>query len=149
MTNACIWGHKDSVKNTSTEHKALRYFLVVGKMCPIAGLIGETGWIPFKALIRFNILKFWHRVVTMQADTLTHQIYSWSKSLADTGITNWAEHTSNLLSSLYETTYTSKTILWMIFGMRSWSRNFRPGDHQWKLSQRILRLVAASFSTSK
>ena len=33
---------------------------------------------------------------------LTHQIYTWSKSLADTGITNWAEHMSNLLSSLYE-----------------------------------------------
>ena len=38
----------------------------------------------------------------MQADRLTHQIYTWSKSLADTGITNWAGHTSNLLSSLYE-----------------------------------------------
>ena len=28
--------------------------------------------------------------------------YTWSKSLADTGITNCAEHMSNLLSSLYE-----------------------------------------------
>ena len=45
------WGHKDSVKITSIQYKALRYFLGVGKMCPIAGLIGETGWIPFKALI--------------------------------------------------------------------------------------------------
>jgi len=85
----------------------------------------------------------------MQADRLTHQIYTWT--LADTGITNWAEHTSNLLSSLYETTYSSKlnTILWMIFGMQSWSKNFKPGDCQWKLSQMILRLVAASFSTDK
>ena len=150
ITNAFILGHKDSVKITSIQHKALRYFLRVGKMCPIAGLIGETGWIPFKALITVNILKFWHRVVTMQTDRLTHQIYIWSKSLADIGITNWVEHTSNLLSSLYENNLLQQDyMLWMIFGMRSWSRNFKHGDCQWKLSQMILRLVAASLSTDK
>ena len=38
MTNTCIWGHKDTVKVTGIQHKALRYFLGVGKMCPVVGL---------------------------------------------------------------------------------------------------------------
>jgi len=75
MSNACIWGHKNSIKVMGIQHKALWYFLGVGKVCPVVGLFGETGWIPFNALIKFNILKFWHRVVSMQADRLTHQIY--------------------------------------------------------------------------
>ena len=102
MSNACIWGHKDSLKVMGIQHRALRYFLGVGKMCPLAGLFGETGWIPLKALIKFNILKFWHRVVSMDADRLTRQIYIWSKSLADRGVINWAKHTSNILNSLHE-----------------------------------------------
>ena len=79
-------------------------------------LFGETGcyyfhtgcemrWIPpFKALIKFNILKFWHRVVSMHADRLTLQICynTWSKSLSNSGVINWAERTSNILNSLYE-----------------------------------------------
>ena len=102
MSNACIWGHKNSIKVMGIQHKALRYFLGVGKVCPVVGLFGETGWIPFNALIKFNILKFWHRVVSMQADRLTRQIYIWSKSLSDRGVINWTNRTSNILNSLYE-----------------------------------------------
>ena len=55
MSNACIWGHKDSVKVMGIQHRTLRYFSGVGKMCPVVGLFGETGRIPFKVLIKFNI----------------------------------------------------------------------------------------------
>lgn len=41
MSNACIWGHKDSLKVMGIQHRALRYFLGVGKMCPVVGLFGE------------------------------------------------------------------------------------------------------------
>ena len=56
-TNACIWGHREYPKIMNIQHRALKYFLGVGKTCPIVGLFGETGWIPFRALIRFNLLK--------------------------------------------------------------------------------------------
>ena len=99
MTNACIWGHKEYTKITTIQHRVMRFFLGVGKMCPINGLFGETGWIPFRGLIRFNILKFWHRIISMQSTRLTRLIYVWSKSLS--GISNWANRTSEILSSLY------------------------------------------------
>ena len=102
MTNACIWGHREYPKITNIQHRALRYFLGVGKTCPIVGLFGETGWIPFRALIRFNILKFWHRVTSMQSHRLTRRIYVWSKSLADAGTPNWVKRTTDVLGSLYK-----------------------------------------------
>jgi len=57
-----------------------------------------------KPLIKFNILKFWHRVVSIHADRLTLQICynTWSKSLSNSGVINWAKRTSNILNSLYE-----------------------------------------------
>lgn len=100
MTNACIWGHKVLPKIMSIQHRALRCFLGVNKTCPLAGLFGETGWIPFKAYIDFSILRFWYRVKSMEGNRLTHKIYVWSKSLAESGRKNWARSTTNLLDSL-------------------------------------------------
>ena len=100
MTNACIWGHKEYPKIANIQHRAMRFFLGVGKTCPIGGLFGEMGWIPLRGLIKFNILKFWHRIMSMRSTRLTRLILLWSKSL--TGIPNWANRTSELLSSLYQ-----------------------------------------------
>ena len=100
MTNACIWGHKEYPKIANIQHRAMRFFLGVGKTCPIGGLFGEMGWIPLRGLIKFNILKFWHRIMSMQNTRLTRLIFLWSKSL--TGTPNWANRTSEMLSSLYQ-----------------------------------------------
>ena len=100
MTNACIWGHKEYPKIANLQHRAMRFFLGVGKTCPIGGLFGEMGWIPLRGLIKFNILKFQHRIMSMRSTRLTRLILLWSKSL--TGIPNWANRTSELLSSLYQ-----------------------------------------------
>ena len=102
MTNTCIWGHKVFPKILSIQHRALRCFLGVNKSCPLAGLFGETGWIPFKAHIDFSILRYWFRVKSMEGSRLTHQIFVWSKSLAESGMKNWARNTMNLLDSLRE-----------------------------------------------
>ena len=100
MTNACIWGHKEYPRIANLQHRAMRFFLGVGKTCPTGGLFGEMGWIPHRGLIKFNILKFQHRIMSMRSTRLTHLILLWSKSL--TGMPNWANHTSELLSSLYQ-----------------------------------------------
>ena len=99
MTNVCIWGHKEYPKIANIQHSVMRFFLGVGKTCPIGGLFGEMGWIPLRGLIKFNILKFWHWIMSMRSTRLTRLILLWSKSL--TGIPNWVNRTSELLSSLY------------------------------------------------
>lgn len=50
MCNACIWGHTDSKALASIQLNALRFFLGVGKACPIAGPFGESGWVPYSMM---------------------------------------------------------------------------------------------------
>ena len=58
LCNACIWGHAESKTLTSIQLNALRFALGVGKACPIAGLFGESGWVPYSMMVKFNILRF-------------------------------------------------------------------------------------------
>ncbi len=101
MANSFIWGHKQFSEILGVQYKALRFFLGVGKACPIVGLFGETGWVPFRATVKFNILKFHCRLLEMPGDRVTSLIYAWSKSLADSGVSNWASRTASLLNSLH------------------------------------------------
>ena len=99
------WGHKDYPRIRYIQHRALRYFLGVGKVCPIGGLFGKTGWIPFRACTKFEILKLWHRIMSMSSDRLTRKIFLWSKSLSDTGVDNWTARTVHSLHCLIEEGY--------------------------------------------
>ena len=49
------------------QYRALGLLLGVGKVCPIVSLFGETGWTLFDVFIKFNTLKFWHRVISMDS----------------------------------------------------------------------------------
>ena len=96
-----IWGHKHFSGILGIQYKALRFFLGMGKACPIAGMFGEIGWVPFRAEIKANIFKFHCRLSEMSGDRVTSLIYTWSKSLSDSGIPNWAGRTASLLDSLH------------------------------------------------
>ena len=81
---------------------ALRFLLGVGKTCPMAGLFGETGWVPFTMSIRFSILKFRKRLAGLENDHLTKIVYGWSKSLAGPNCKNWMWKTKTLLESIQD-----------------------------------------------
>ena len=72
----------------------------VGKACPIAGLFGESGWHPFEKSIKFSIVHFRNRLMRMQDNRLTFNLYEWSKSLAEEGMNNCVPRIAELLSSL-------------------------------------------------
>ena len=100
MCNACIWGHTNSKNLASIQLNALRFVMGVGKACPIAGLFGESGWVPHSMTVRFNIVRFRRRVMQMDEDRLTRKIYLWSHSLAGDNFKNWAWKTQKLLSNI-------------------------------------------------
>ena len=74
MCNACIWGHNDSKALASIQINALRFVLGVGKACPIAGLFGESGWVPHSMTVSFNILRFRKRVMQMDEERTTRYV---------------------------------------------------------------------------
>lgn len=100
MCNACIWGHSESKGLASTQVSALRFVLGLGKACPIAGLFGESGWVPHSMTVKFNILRFRSRIMKMEDDRMTRKIYLWSLSLASNSHKNWAWRTQKLLDAI-------------------------------------------------
>ena len=103
LCNACIWGHAESRTLTSIQLNALRFALWVGKACPIAGLFGESGWVPYSMMVKFNILRFRRRIIKMDGDRMTRKLYTWSESLAGDNCKNWAWKTKKLLDAASKT----------------------------------------------
>ena len=100
LCNACIWGHTESKALAGIQLNALRLALGVGKACPIAGLFGESGWVPYSMSVKFNIMRFRKRIMKMDRERLTKKIYIWSESLAAENCKNWAWKTNNLLKDV-------------------------------------------------
>ena len=100
MCNACIWGHAESKALASIQLSALRFALGVGKACPIAGLFGESGWVPYTMMVKFNIVRFRRRITKMEGDRMTRKICIWSESIAGDNCKNWAWKTKKLLEDI-------------------------------------------------
>ena len=47
-------GHKNHNKITALQIQAMRFFLGVGKTCPIAGLFREMAWVPYRMQIKLQ-----------------------------------------------------------------------------------------------
>ena len=100
MCNACIWGHTENKSILGIQYSAMRFLLGVGKVCPIAGLFGETGWVPLAMTIKFQILRFRDRIRKMDQNRLTNKMYVWSKSISGRMAKNWVGKTKALLESI-------------------------------------------------
>ena len=101
LCNACIWGHTVSRSILGIQYSAMRYLLGVGKVCPIAGLFGETGWIPLAMAIKFQILRFNNRIRKMEGERVTKKIHAWSKFISGKPTAkNWAGKTKELMESI-------------------------------------------------
>ena len=108
MPYACIWGHKITNKITSLQIQAMRFFLGVGKTCPTAGLFGEMAWVPYRMQVKLQIIKFWHRILSMSNCRIPSLILRWSQQL---GVTNWASRTMNMLVDLPITQFSREQFL--------------------------------------
>ena len=66
-----INNHSDLVQN-----KAMRYFLGVNKLTPIAALQGEMGWHPSIYGKYLCMLRLWNRIIKLPNDRLTKSIFT-------------------------------------------------------------------------
>ena len=100
VLNIHTYIYTDSKTLANIQTNALRFILKVEKACPIAGLFGESGWVPHSMSTRFNILRFRRRIMQMGEERMTKRIYLWSHSLAGENFKNWAWKTQNLLDTI-------------------------------------------------
>ena len=100
MCNACIWGHSENRRILGIQYSAMRFLLGVGRVCPITGLVGERGWVPFSMTIKFSILRYRNRIRHMDDNRLIKKVYALSLSLSGRYPKNWTEKTKVLLESI-------------------------------------------------
>jgi hypothetical protein len=83
-----------------SQRKFARFLLQVPKQCPIEALHGELGWAPIYAKIVTSVLKYWHRAVNQDYDSLLQQAIQTHIQLKANGNTNFLEIVKQLFLKL-------------------------------------------------
>ena len=81
-----VWGFKDYAKCNTVQNRALRSFLGVHRYAPNLAIQGDTGWTPPIIRRRLDMIKFWHRIISMPDTRLPKQIFRWESHI---GKNNW------------------------------------------------------------
>ena len=71
-----IWGKAKVNHSDIIQNKAYRYFLGVHNFTPVAAMQADMGWLPCKQRKYLKMLRFWNRLINMQDDRLTKQIFN-------------------------------------------------------------------------
>ena len=106
ILNYCseIWGTHQAKDIEVIHNKFCRWVLNVKKSTNLAGLYGELGRVPFIVQRKFNMIKYWVKLLTNTDGSLPTKMYQMLREDADSGNSyngnNWAFHIKSLLDSL-------------------------------------------------
>ena len=72
-----IWGYKDFSVSKNSQNRAMRYYLGVHKFAPIAGMVGDFGWMSPRFTRYKCILNYWNRLLSMDDMRLTKHVFKY------------------------------------------------------------------------
>ena len=98
--SAAVWGFNCYPSLQQIQNWAMRSFMGLGKVTPIAALQGDMGWTPVETNLKTEVLKCWHKLCNMDKVRLPKQIFRWMGTLADKGNVNWVSHTRKLIQNI-------------------------------------------------
>ncbi len=75
-----MWGYKNYIKCERVQQRAACYYLGVHSKTPILALSGDMGWSSTKLLRHIKITKYWNRLINMNDDRLTKNLFLYDKS---------------------------------------------------------------------
>ena len=94
-----VWGFNSYKSIEDVQRKASRYFLGVHKLCPIAALEGDIGWVTCSVRRRINMIKLYNRLSIMDDTRLPKRLLLYNIDMMN--ITrNWCSEMSDLLHDL-------------------------------------------------
>ncbi len=76
-----VWGFKDFDKCNVMQNRALRAFLGLHRFAPVLAVQGDTAWTPPVIRRHADMIRLWHRIVSMPGYRLPHKIYNWERSI--------------------------------------------------------------------
>ena len=72
-----IWGYKDFSVSKNSQKRAMRNYLGVHKFAPIAGMVGDFGWMSPRFTRYKCILNYWNRLLSMDDMRLTKHVFKY------------------------------------------------------------------------
>ena len=93
--SASIWGYKQYTKLDTVMHRALKFFLKVGKTCPTPMILGDTGWLPTRINRKIHMVKWWNRLISQSHDRLTRRVFEYDMNLRGHGA--WCKDVKRIL----------------------------------------------------
>ena len=100
LYSAGVWGFKEFSMLNTVQNRACRFFLGVPAQSPNVGTQGDMGWLSLSVACKVETTRLWSRIMNMNDNRLTKQIFTWSASLAGTRHRNWNHMLGELLQSL-------------------------------------------------
>ena len=99
-----VWGMHDAKDIEVIHTKFCRWILNVKKSTNLSALYGELGRVPFIIQRKFNMIKYWVKLLKSNDSFLQKKIYRILKDDADSGNSyngsNWASYIKSLLDNL-------------------------------------------------
>ena len=80
-----VWGHKYYSKCDTVQNKAIRIFLGVHKYASNVAIQGDVAWIPPHIRRKLNMIRLWHRLVSMDVERITHKVFIWDTNSCKRG----------------------------------------------------------------
>ena len=100
MDYACeIWGVKSYSFVNTTQHRAMRTYLGVGKVTPLPAMYGDMPWITPYTRHRSAAVRYWHRLTRMPETRLTRRVFNWDYELACRGRPSWNKDIHQILTT--------------------------------------------------
>ena len=100
MDYACeIWGVKMYACMNTTQHRAMRTFLGVGKCAPLPCMYGDMPWITPFTRHRSAAVRYWLRLTRMPQSRLTKRVFDWDYDMATRGRRSWNREIKQILTT--------------------------------------------------
>ena len=77
---AGVWGYNVLDKIDTVQNRALRLYLGVHKFAPNKAINADMGWITSRTRRHISMLSLWNRLVQMDDNRLTKQVFLWDKT---------------------------------------------------------------------
>ncbi len=98
---SAIWGYKGYKDLDKVQNRAARFFTGVHKFAPIAGYVGDMGWVSNRGRWKLNMLRMWNRLTTLDNSRLTKKIFNWDLTEHDNNNkSNFCAQTKQVLCEL-------------------------------------------------
>ena len=99
ITDYCsgVWGFKKIEKISTIQNRAIRLYLGVHRFAPNPAINGDMGWVNSHIRRKINMLRLWNRLMYMQDNRLTKQVFRFDQMLHRH---NWYSEVEKLFNEL-------------------------------------------------